>query len=244
VVLAGSAGAVYKKDDEVRRVNYASIFENCKKIDIDGAGQLAYYPNRDSLSYISVYSLEEASTFIRTTLRHPAYCESWKHLVRAGLTDDKKPIGTEGLSFKKWSQPLFPFINSENIDRLTYLGLFDEIPVPASAANSADILQYLLETKLAMQPGDKDMIVMSHEIEYKIGDIPHGIRSNLIVIGENNRKTAMAKTVGLPLGIAAKLILQKKIPVIGLHIPTLPEIYEPVLKELEENHIRFEENVS
>ena len=51
---------------------------------------------------------------------------------------------------------------------LEFLGLFDEILVPATAKTSADILQYLLETKLAMQPSDKDMIVMLHEIEYEI----------------------------------------------------------------------------
>jgi saccharopine dehydrogenase-like NADP-dependent oxidoreductase len=124
------------------------------------------------------------------------------------------------------------------------LGIFDEIRVPENAENSADILQYLIETNLPMGPQDKDMIVMSHEIEYKTGEIPHAIRSNLIVQGESSRKTAMAKTVGLPLGIAAKLILQKKIKVRGLHIPILPEIYHPVLKELETNHIHFEESIS
>ena len=51
----------------------------------------------------------------------------------------------------------------------------------------------------------------------------------------------MAKTVGLPLGIAAKLILEGSIQMTGVHIPIHKNIYEPVLKELEEKGIVFNE---
>jgi len=117
--------------------------------------------------------------------------------------------------------------------------LFDEILVPVAAKTSADILQYLLETKLAMQSFDKDMIVMLHEIEYELNGKTTKIESSLIVKGDNNLRTAMAKTVGLPLGIAAKLILNSTIQLTGLHIPIVKEIYDPLLKELELNGIRF-----
>jgi saccharopine dehydrogenase-like NADP-dependent oxidoreductase len=244
VVLAGAAGASYKENNEVKNLDYSRIFENCKIVNISGAGQLAYYPNRDSLSYIPVYSLKESSTFIRTTLRHPSYCDCWNQLVKARLTDEKKWIRSAGLTFKSWSEPLLPFVNNENFECLNYLGLFDDTPVPDTAANSADILQYLMVKKLAMKSTDKDRIVMSHEIEYKTDEASIEIRSNLIVNGDNSQKTAMAKTVGLPLGIATKLILQKKMSLTGLHIPILPEIYEPVLKELEDHGIRFEEKIS
>jgi len=94
-----------------------------------------------------------------------------------------------------------------------------------------------------MQPHDKDMIVMLHEIGYEINGKNKELRSSLIVFGEDQKKTAMAKTVGLPLGIAAKLILQNKIQLTGLHIPVLPEIYEPVLAELEEYLVKFNEDI-
>ena len=132
-------------------------------------------------------------------------------------------------------------INDENKSLLRFLGLFDDLPVPSSAKTSADILQYLLETRLAMNLHDKDMIVMVHELEYEIQNKKHSVRSSLIVKGEDSARTAMAKTVGFPLGIAVKLILTGKIKLTGLHIPILQEIYEPVLDELKNNGIRFEE---
>src|SRR6185295_6193535 len=95
--------------------------------------------------------------------------------------------------------------------------------------------------KLALKPDDKDMIVMMHEIKFAVGSQPSAVKSLLIVKGEDNVRTAMAKTVGLPLGIATKLILNGTIKLKGLHIPTKKEIYEPVLKELEENGIQFVE---
>ena len=124
---------------------------------------------------------------------------------------------------------------------LEYLGLFDETPVPVNAKTSAAILQFLLETKLKMEPADKDMIVMLHEFEYELEGKNHQLKSCLVVKGEDSLRTAMAKTVGLPLGIAAKLILNETIKLKGLHIPTAKDIYDPVLIELETAGIKFTE---
>ena len=106
----------------------------------------------------------------------------------------------------------------------------------------ADVMQLALEKKLALKPEDKDMVVMLHEIEFRVGSQESGVNSSLVVKGENGVRTAMAKTVGLPLGIAAKLILNGKIKLTGLHIPIHSEIYDPVLKELEEHGIIFKKN--
>lgn len=215
------------------------MFENCEQVEIPELGKLAFYPNRDSLSYIPLYGLENTHSFIRTTLRHPAFCEAWHGIIKAGLTREH-PV-KKGLSFKEWSMPVVPFLNPAIEKLYTYLGLFDEVPVPAVAETSADVLQYLLETKLSMQPHDKDMIVMLHEFEYLNGDRQSAIKSSLVVKGTDSLRTAMAKTVGLPLGIAAKLILQEKIKLKGLHIPIIPEIYTPVLKELADEEVIFKE---
>jgi saccharopine dehydrogenase-like NADP-dependent oxidoreductase len=249
VVLAGAAGACYKEDDRVITRTYKELFEQPGTVAIDGIGPLAWYPNRDSLSYIPVYGMEEAHTFIRTTLRYPSFCRAWNSIVQAGLTDDKAPVRDSGISFSDWSAPLLPYLNDDNRDQLEFLGFFERKAVPSAAATSADILQYLLETKLAMRAHDKDMIVMQHEIKYVVdGPGPHPIvrevSSTLIVKGEDALQTAMAKTVGLPLGIAAKLILEGKIRLSGLHIPILPEIYIPVLEELQQQGIRFEKTTA
>lgn len=266
VVMAGSAGARYRENHHVVTRQYAELFDNCEEVSLDGIGNLAWYPNRDSLSYLPIYDLENTRDFIRTTLRYPSFCRAWKAVVQAGLTNDQTPIHPEGLTFDKWSAPITSLISEENSEALKFLGFFDKIPVPASARTSADVLQYLLETKLAMRPEDKDMIVMLHEITYQsppgrhdrpvTGTSPdssaatsttasgkRSVRSSLIVKGEDSLYTAMAKTVGLPLGIAAILILEGKIVLKGLHIPILPAIYEPVLKELAQQGIRFKEEI-
>jgi saccharopine dehydrogenase-like NADP-dependent oxidoreductase len=243
VVLAGSAGAVFKENRQIVNRSYRELFKNCGQVDLEGVGELAWYPNRDSLSYIPLYGLEETATFIRTTLRYGSFCEAWAAIVDAGLTDDKTLLRTEGRHFKDWSEPVRPYINDRNKFLLEFLGLFDELPLPAGLKSSADVLQYLMETKLAMQSADKDLIAMLHELEYTIDDRVYGIRSSLVVEGADPLRTAMAKTVGLPLGIAAKLILEGKISVKGLQIPILPEIYLPVLEELAGHGVQFAEAV-
>jgi saccharopine dehydrogenase-like NADP-dependent oxidoreductase len=130
------------------------------------------------------------------------------------------------------------------LKQLFFLGLDDtETIVNKGFCSPADLLQFAVEKKLSLRPYDKDMIVMLHEIGYNESDRSYQVKSSLIVKGENNLRTAMAKTVGLPLGIAAKLILNGKIRMKGLHIPTSREIYEPVLKELSSLGIHFEERV-
>jgi saccharopine dehydrogenase-like NADP-dependent oxidoreductase len=253
VVLAGSAGAAYREAGEIVRRSYEEIFQRTGRVSLPGIGDLAWYPNRDSLSYIPLYGLGEARTFIRTTLRYPAYCNAWKDIVSAGLTDDKKPISStpaggsrertdsQPLTYAGWSASL-P-VDEVNRPCFEFLGLFDHTPVPPQAQTSADILQHLLETKLAMRPADKDMIVMVHEIGYTRDGGAYTAQSSLIIEGEDSLHTAMARTVGLPLGIAAVLVLDGRIPLTGVHIPIQPIIYEPVLEELERQGIRFTHTV-
>ncbi|MFZ1370358.1 MAG: saccharopine dehydrogenase C-terminal domain-containing protein, partial [Ferruginibacter sp.] len=166
IVMAGSAGAVYKQDHEIKNISYNDLFDCSNKIDHAGLKDLAFYPNRDSLSYIPVYKLPDTATFIRTTLRHVDFFKGWNAVVHAGLTNETAAIDVKGLTFKKWSVPVLPFVHEENKQMLSFLGLFEDVPVPSSAKTSADILQWLVETKLKMLPADKDMIVMLHEFEY------------------------------------------------------------------------------
>jgi saccharopine dehydrogenase (NADP+, L-glutamate forming) len=242
VVMAGSAGAQFLDNGQIVTRDHASLFDRCERVAVAGIGELAWYPNRDSLSYIPVYGLEGCTTFIRTTLRYPVYCHAWKGIVAAGLTDDLRSVDAGSLS--EWASPILSFVDDENRACYRYLGLFEDTALPAGARTSADVLQYLLETSLAMRPEDRDMIVMLHEIGYEdAGGLRHDLQSHLIVHGENSLRTAMAKTVGLPLGIAAILRLEGAIDLKGLHIPIVPEIYRPVLKALEEEDIRFKESV-
>jgi saccharopine dehydrogenase (NADP+, L-glutamate forming) len=127
---------------------------------------------------------------------------------------------------------------------LSYLGLYSNEVIDKGLLTAADILQSCAESKLMLQPGDKDMVIMMHEISCQTGGIQSKIISSLVVKGKNSLEAAMAKTVGLPLGIAAVMILKGEIGLTGLHIPIVPEIYEPVLKELEKEGIIFKEEKS
>jgi saccharopine dehydrogenase (NADP+, L-glutamate forming) len=247
IVMAGSSGAVYKMNGEVVTIPYHKIFLDCEAVNIPGLFPLAWYPNRDSLSYTNTYGLTDIDTFIRTTLRHPSFCRGWNKIVNAGLTDlnDHEEI-KNCKTYKDWYQQKnktagssFHENDEEFNEQINYLNLNSNDAIEIEIKNSATLLQNVLEKKLAMHQHDQDMIVMLHEIGYEINGENKEVRSCLVVKGEDQRRTAMAKTVGLPLGIAAKLILQDKIKLSGLHIPVLPEIYEPVLNELGKHQIKF-----
>ena len=253
IVLAGKDGAEYLKEDKNVKIPYKSVFKDCPPVNIIDNYPLCWYPNRDSLHYIDIYGLQGISTFIRTTLRHPAFSRSWNKFVNIQLTDtsDYEQI-KECKIFKEWfdvKQATFSGNTNdkdENVfqQQINFLGIESDERLPDNFKCSADILQHLLEKRLAINPHDKDMIVMLHEVEYVVNGQRSLVNSSLIVKGEDSLKTAMAKTVGLPLGIAAKLILQDKIKLTGLHIPIVPEIYEPVLAELEKSGIKFNEEIS
>jgi len=262
IVTAGSAGAVFKKEGKTFTLPYESLFDHNDTVSIPGLTDYAFYPNRDSLSYMPVYGLENIPTFIRTTLRHPSFCRAWKYIIKAGLTtEEKSPLLSDGakISFrecldkniaahtsdKDFDEFLVHSVDATDKILVTelfgYLGLLSEAPVPSTARCLADVLQFTLENKLSLSPLDRDMIVMLHEFEYAIDGHSSMIKSSLVVKGENSLRTAMAKTVGLPLGIAAKLILNGTITTTGLHIPIVKEIYAPVLNELEQYGINFNE---
>nr|MBA2250946.1 saccharopine dehydrogenase [Chitinophagaceae bacterium] len=266
IVLAGKEGATYLLKDKKIKLQYQQVFNKCMPVTIENLYPLAWYANRDSLSYIELYGLQDTKTFIRTTLRHPAFCRGWNKIINIGLTntEDLEKI-KDCKTYADWYQlKISPFINNnkdwnfylqlyitdpfkdEFSKQVNYLGLRTKELLPEGFTSSESILQYAMEKKLCIHETDKDMIVMLHELEYEATDNTgigktQKIKSTLIVKGENSLKTAMAKTVGLPLGIAAKMILQDKLNLTGLHIPVSPQIYEPILTELEAQGIKFSE---
>ena len=257
VVLAGKAGAIYLKDGITITKAYDQIFHLKEEVQIPDVGALAYYPNRDSISYIDLYQLHNIKTFIRTTLRYPSFIAGWNTMVEWHFTDENFQYQTKGLCIADFFEMHFKTkgltykletlktntVASELLKQFEFLGLNDHATLlPMQSGSAADIIQFILEYKLALKPGEKDMVVMLHEIDYLLEDQLHHVTSSLVIIGNDDQRTAMAKTVGLPLGIAAVLILEGKIKEIGLQIPIKASIYEPVLRELEKESIRFTES--
>lgn len=248
IVRAGSGGAVFREEGQRKTWDYQELFGRFREVSLPSLGRWAWYPNRDSLRYLELYGLDEAQTFIRTTLRHPIFCQAWQAIVAAGLTSALPLSDVHPRTYAQWSKPIRPRITEGIQPLLAFLGLFDEREFPAEQTSSAAILQGLVESRLAMQPRDRDMIVMLHQL---VCQMPSSrdksvvqVESFLRVEGQDRLRTAMAQTVGLPLGIAAKMVLTRAWDLHGLLIPTLPAIYEPVLRELAPLGIRFEERVS
>lgn len=258
IIIAGSAGAQYLENGREVQIPYKKVFSFKEQmVMVPGLGDLAWYANRDSLSYLKNYDLKYISTFIRTTLRHPAFCQGWNVFVNMGLTQtDDAALLREMKTVSKWYQtkkerflsgePNEAKVESMNTyqfkEQVAFLELETDTPI-GDKQSSAALFQQILEDKLSMHPQDKDMIVMLHEMEYEL-EGPNKITSTLVVKGRDSMHTAVAATVGLPLAISAKLILEDKIQLRGLHIPLHPEIYLPVLKELERIGIKFAEQTT
>lgn len=241
VVLAGKAGARYREDGHERRIDYEDLFNPRPLVTIPGLGKLAWYPNRDSLGYASLYGLDHVPTFLRTTLRHPDFCTGWMSVIGLRLTDETPAYDTDGMTladFFRTHAGRFQ-LDAAPDERLRYLGWLDDTVIDRGQCSAADVLQFALEKKLLLKPDDHDMVVMMHEITYRLDGQLQTDTATLVLEGRDAVHTAMARTVGLPLGIAAMLLLEGTLKLRGLHIPTLPEIYEPVLARLEREGIAF-----
>lgn len=247
VVMAGKAGATYRWQGKTVTLPYEQLFDAHRLVAFPKLGKLAWYPNRDSLPYMDVYALQHCRNFVRTTLRHPTFCAGWSRLVALGLTDDQTVFDTTTMRFTdwlQWHQQLHPTLapaTPVQEELFEYLGLYSESVIGWGKQTAAETLQQLIETKWRLEPADKDMVVMKHELVYQLEGRLRQAESCLMVKGENQWHTAMAKTVGLPLGIAAVLLLSGKLPLVGLYRPVVPEIYEPVLYALAKEGIVFDE---
>ncbi len=253
IVLAGNQTARYLEDGKLQFIPPQRIFNQIEKIKING---VLYdgYANRDSLSYINSYNLHSVQTMLRGTLRKSGFCEAWDVLVKIGVTDDSYKLNSSKITYADLLEALMPsnnksikkkleqFTNNPSvINKIAWLGLLEQNKISLRDASPADALQHLLERKWKLEKGDLDMILMQHLISYKLKNKMHQVTSTLQIEGETEVYTAMSKTVGLPLGIAAKLILSKKIKEKGVAIPTQSSFYLPMLEELAKYDILFKE---
>jgi saccharopine dehydrogenase (NADP+, L-glutamate forming) len=255
IILAGKAGAIYLENGATISKDYSTIFEQAPVVDLPGIGHLAFYPNRNSLSYIDTYHLHGVKDFVRTTLRYPAFCIGWNAIVQLHLTDETVIDLAPNTTVKNWfeshiqqkglEQILEKFTQDPAIKvQLEFIGLYEPTPIPSQFNSNASILQWLLEGKWKLTATDKDLVVMLHEIEYSIGTRQFKLDSSMVLTGEDAINTAMATTVGLPLAMGVCAYLKGEIKMTGLHIPIDARIYQPILKCLAEEGIVFEETLT
>lgn len=256
VVMAGQSTAKYLQDGEYKFIPYQQLFQRITPVMVPGFGEYEGYANRDSLSYLETYQLQGIKTMLRGTLRNKGYCSAWNILVQLGCCDDSYLM--EDIASMTHRQFINSFLdlqegnaeskiesifrlpaNSEEMQRLKWSRLFSDEPVGLKKGTPAQVLEHILNKKWKLTTGDRDFIVMWHRFRFLKEGKGREIQAYLTAKGDDETRTAMAKTVGLPLGIAAKLLLQGKIKQRGVAIPVTKEFYEPVLAELGEMGIRL-----
>ncbi|KQC30957.1 saccharopine dehydrogenase family protein [Flagellimonas eckloniae] len=261
VVLAGQGGAAkFIQEGSYKYIPYQKLFRRTELLNIDGYGSFEVYPNRDSLKYRDAYGLQDVLTLYRGTMRRVGFSKAWQMFVLLGMTDDSYNIeNSEGMSYRQFVNLFLPYSPTDSVElklrhylkidqddikwgKLLELNLFDETKrIPLKNASPAQMLQYILEDNWTLEADEKDMIVMYHKFGYEIDGKKKQIDANMVVLGENQNYTAMAKTVGLPVAMAALQILNGKIKTPGVQIPIKSEVYRPILSELKQYGINFKE---
>ncbi|MEM6735937.1 MAG: saccharopine dehydrogenase C-terminal domain-containing protein [Bacteroidota bacterium] len=259
VVLAGQGTCKFIQEGRYKYIPYHKLFRRTEMIYIPGYGYFEGYANRDSLAYLNIYNLQGISTLYRGTLRRPGYCSSWDVFVQLGATDDSyemekvsemthRQFINSFLSYNPYDSVELKVahymnlpVDSDVMFRMRWLGIFDDEPVGLKKGTPAQILEHILKKKWTLQKGEKDMIVMWHKFNFLDRGTERQIESSMVTLGDDDLNTAMAKTVGLPLAIAAKLILKGKIDLPGIQVPITKEIYQPILEELSELGLNFNE---
>ena len=261
VVVAGQGSAAkFLQEGTYKYIPYNRLFRRTEFLEVDGFGRFEVYANRDSLKYQSVYGLNNIKTLYRGTMRRVGFSRAWNLFVLLGMTDDSYTIDdSENMSYRDFVNAFLPYSPSDSVelklrhalkidqddivwDKLVELDIFNaEKRVELKKATPAQILQKILMDSWTLEPNDKDMIVMYHKFGYELNGKKHQIDANMVALGEDQTYTAMAKTVGLPVAIATLAILNKKITTPGVQMPITKEVYEPILEELKDFGIQFNE---
>ena len=252
VCTAGKNAARFRESGKLVEIPGPELFTCTHPLPVEGIGELEAYPNRDSLIYIDAYGLQDIETMFRGTLRYPGWSACMKKVVDLGLLDETPTVYPDGMTFAQFTARLINATSTADLrrqvaahlgldeasnvlDRLEWLGLFSDEPLPITGRETTplDILATRMGEKMPYRPGERDMIVLVHQFVARFPDGPdERISSTLIEFGQPDGDSAMARTVSLPAAVGAKLILTGQLREVGVHIPVKPEIYNPILDEL------------
>ena len=258
VLLAGKNPARWRENGKEVRVPGEELFDHHWPVLIEGLGEFEGYPNRNSLPYSDIYGIPDAKTIFRGTLRYVGWCETMRKLVEVGWLNEEVTDLT-GLTFKELTAKLLGVsadtVRREAMTRLgmaedsyafknfEWLGLFSDDPLPETEGAPLDAIVAQMLGKMQYAEGERDMLIMQHEFIAEYPDRQEKITSTMTDYGIPRGDTSMSRTVGLPAAIAVRMVLQGKVKLTGVHRPVIPELYEPILAELEELGIGFTERV-
>lgn len=250
VVMAGQGTAKFLQQGQFKFISYQQLFKRITPVTVPDYGEYEGYANRDSLKYREAYGLQHIQTMLRGTLRNKGYCSAWNILVQLGCTDDSYLMeGVASMSHRDFINSFLDFDRHQSVEekmitqfnlrkdgpefqRLSWSGFFSKEKIGLEKGTPAQVLEHILNKKWKLNLADKDFVVMWHRFVFNQEGKEKEIQASLVAKGDDSTNTAMAKTVGLPLAIAAKLLLENKIKTRGVAIPTTKDFYEPILDEL------------
>ncbi len=250
VLQSSNTNAYYLKDGQKVAVESHAFYENTLKKVYPYIGELEIYPNRNALEYIDIYGIPEAKTLYRGTFRYPGWIAILHQLEILGFFDESP----RSFSEKTLTELLCHLLDCDAsglkeavlaklqveakapvMDALDYLGFFSHAPLPEDAISLYKVLAKTMVSKMSLTPEEKDMCILLHIFK---ATYPDGheevIMSSLIDKSMKKGDTSIARNVAYPAACAAKLILNEEIKLSGVQIPVIPEIYNPILMELEE----------
>lgn len=259
VVLAGQGGAAkFIQEGKYKYIPYHKLFRRTEFFEVEGFGRFEGYANRDSLKYRSIYGLDDVLTMYRGTIRRVGFSRAWNMFVQLGMTDDSYVLdNSENLTYREFTNLFLPYHPTDSVeiklrlqlgielddivwDKLLELELFSsDKTIGVANATPAQCLEKILADKWTLEPHDKDMIVMYHKFGYELNGEEKQIDSKMVCIGDDQTYTAMAKTVGLPVAMAALHILNGRITQPGVRLPITKDVYEPILEELKGFGVNF-----
>ena len=261
VVVAGQGGvAEFIQEGKYKYIPYHRLFRRTEFLEIEDYGKFEGYANRNSLKYQNIYKLENALTLYRGTIRKVGFSRAWNMFVQLGMTDDSFIMkNSEDMSYRDFINSFLPYSPSDSVElktrhnlkidqddimweKLLELDIFNpNKKIGLKNATPAQALQKILMDKWTLSQDDKDMIVMYHKFGYELKGEKKQIDSTMVHIGEDQTRTAMAKTVGLPVAMATIMILNGEIKIPGVQLPIQREVYEPILEKLKKHDIIFKE---
>jgi len=259
VLKAAGNGARFMKDGKIVEIEGKNLFKNYWFVDVEGAGTFEAYPNRDSMGYVELYGLKHLKTMYRGTFRNISHCDTWYIMSQMGFyKEDEIFDNLEGtvkefilekmlkidkdkclkmLLMEKYNLPEESVI----LNKFEWLGFFDDTPVPIKKGGAVDLLTAIMLDKMSYEEGERDLLVLHHQFIAEYPNKTQKITSTMIDYGIPYSDSSMARTVSLPAAIGVHMILEGKIKLIGVYMPILPDIYNPVLQELENLDIKVVE---
>jgi saccharopine dehydrogenase (NADP+, L-glutamate forming)/spermidine synthase len=252
--LMKSAMASGEYIKEGRIIEAKNLFDHFRIVDLEGLGTFETYPNRECAVYKEPYGLDDHASFYRGLLRFTGWCNTIRKFMKLNLLDHATINNYENLTYNKFmsglvnssaegAEAIANYFNIERNDdfmnRLRWLGLFEEKQIAMEKGANVDVLVDLMLKKMSYQPDEKDMAILHDDIIVDFQGRKEKWSSTMVVNGIPGGDSAMARTVSLPVAISTRLILEGKITVRGSVLPLYPEIYNPVLEELKEYGIAY-----